>query len=93
MHIALEEYYTNIIDIIDSIAEAYQGMTGIIEYKSVKSINNNADAETIIAYFNNLLKFVKTERKSKELSHSWIQNEIDNIEKLIYKIIYKLENL
>jgi len=92
-HLALGEYYEAIVGLVDGIVEPYQGMAGIIEFKSVKGIDNDASIENIIAYFEDLLKFVKTNRKSEELNHSWIQNEIDNIEKLIYSTLYKLKNL
>jgi DNA-binding ferritin-like protein len=93
LHKALQEYYESIVEHIDEIAEAYQGMIGLIKFKSVTNIDNNSDRDNIIEYFNNLLKFVQFERKKEELSASWIQNEIDNIEKLIYQTVYKLKNL
>jgi DNA-binding ferritin-like protein len=92
-HKALQEYYEAIVDHIDGIAEGYQGMVGLIEFKPVKGIDNDASFENIISYFEDLVKFVQSERKSKELSASWIQNEVDNVEKLIYSTLYKLKNL
>ena len=78
---------------IDGLVEGYQGMSGLIEFKPVKGIDNDASVENIVTYFEDLLKFVQTERKSEELSASWIQNEVDNVEKLIYSTLYKLRNL
>ncbi len=92
-HLALEGYYDGIVGMIDGLVEGYQGMVGLIEFKAVKGIDNDASVENIISYFETLLKFVKSERKKEELTHSWIQNEVDNIEKLIYSTIYKLNNL
>jgi hypothetical protein len=92
-HLALQSYYEGIIPLVDGIVEPYQGMAGLIEFKVVKGIDNDASVENIIVYFENLLKFVKSERQKEELSSSWIQNEVDNIEKLIYSTIYKLKNL
>jgi hypothetical protein len=92
-HLALEGYYDGIVDMIDGLVEGYQGMVGLIEFKAVKGIDNDASIENIIAYFEDLLKFVQTNRKSEELSASWIQNEVDNVEKLIYSTLYKLKNL
>jgi hypothetical protein len=68
-------------------------MSGLIEFKAVKGIDNDASIENIIAYFEDLLKFVRTEREKEELSASWIQNEVDNIEKLLFTTLYKLRNL
>ncbi len=92
-HKALQKYYEGIVDHIDEIAEGYQGMVGLIEFKPVKGIDNDASPENIISYFEDLVKFVQEERKKEELSASWIQNEVDNIEKLIYSTLYKLRNL
>ena len=93
-HLALQTYYEDIIGLIDGIAESYQGMSGLIEFKAVKGIDNNADVDNIISYFEDLVKFVHTERMKDGLKEvSFIQNEIDNVEKLIYSTLYKLRNL
>lgn len=92
-HLALAEYYDSIVGLIDGLVEGYQGMRGLIEFKPVKGIDNDASIENVITYFEDLLKFIQTERESEELSASWIQNEVDNVEKLIYSTLYKLRNL
>ena len=93
-HLALQTYYENIVGLIDGIVESYQGMNGLIEFKAVKGIDNDADKDNIISYFEDLVKFVHTERMKDELKGiSFIQNEIDNVEKLIYSTLYKLRNL
>ena len=92
-HLGLQEYYDSIVGLVDGMVEPYQGMAGLIELKAVKGIDNDASIENIISYFEDLIKFVKTERKKEELNNSWIQNEIDNVEKLIYSTLYKLRNL
>jgi DNA-binding ferritin-like protein len=94
LHLALQSYYEDIVDLIDGIAESYQGMSGLIEFKPVKGIDNDADKDNIISYFEDLVKFVHTERMNDELKGiSFVQNEIDNVEKLIYSTLYKLRNL
>lgn len=92
-HLALEAYYDGIVGLVDGLVEGYQGMKGLIEFKAVNGLDNDASIENIIAYFQKLLKFVQSERKKEELSASWIQNEVDNVEKLIYSTLYKLTNL
>lgn len=93
-HKALQKYYEDIVDLIDEIAEGYQGMKGLVEFKPVKGIDNNADKDNIIEYFEDLVKFVHTERMKDDLKGiTFIQNEIDNVEKLIYSTLYKLKNL
>ena len=93
LHKALEEYYTEIVPLIDGLIEAYQGQFGLIQYKQVSGLDNNASKENIIAYFDKLITFLKLERKADNLKESWIQNELDNIVKLLYSTKYKLVNL
>lgn len=93
IHLALESYYTAIIPLMDELIEAYQGKYGIINYKQVNGNDNDSSKENIIAYFDKLIKFLETERQAEKLKDSWIQNELDNIAKLLYSTKYKLVNL
>ena len=93
LHLALEEYYTEIVPLIDGLVESYQGMHGLIEYKDVKGVDNNAEKENIINYFTKLCTYLEAARKDEKLQHSWMQNDIDNIATLLYSTKYKLINL
>ena len=93
IHKALQEYYEEIVPLIDGIVEAYQGMNGLITYKKVAGVDNDASKENIINYFNDLIKFLETKRKDEKLQVSWIQNELDNLAKLLYSTKYKLTYL
>jgi hypothetical protein len=92
-HKALQKYYEDIVDILDTIVEGYQGKYGIQKFKPVNGIDNNGDIENIISYFEKINKFISTRRKAEDLQHSFIQNEIDTIELLINTTLYKLKNL
>lgn len=92
-HKALQEYYEGIVDIIDTISESYQGKYGLMKFKSVTGLDTDNDVENIISYFEKLAKYVSSKRTGDGLKDSFIQNEIDNIEVLIYKTLYKLKNL
>lgn len=93
IHKALNEYYDEIVDLIDGLVEAYQGKYGLITIKPVNGLDNDASKENIIAYFDKLIKFLETERQGENLKDSWIQNELDNVAKLLYSTKYKLVNL
>ena len=93
LHLALETYYTEIVPLIDGLIESYQGMHGLIEYKDVKGVDNNAEKENIINYFTKLCTYLEAARKNKKLQYSWMQNDIDNIATLLYSTKYKLTNL
>ena len=93
LHLALEGYYTEIVPLMDGLIEAYQGKYGLITYKQVNGNDTDASKENIIAYFDKLITFLKLERKAENLKESWIQNELDNVVKLLYSTKYKLVNL
>lgn len=93
IHLALEHYYTEIVPLMDGLIEAYQGQFGLIKYKKVSGVDNDASKENIISYFDDLIKFLETNRKDAKLQQSWIQNELDNLTKLLYSTRYKLVNL
>ena len=65
----------------------------MVYFDTVDEIDNNANIENIIKYFDNLLKIVEKLRKHKDLVDTWIQNDIDTVASLILSTKYKLENL
>jgi hypothetical protein len=92
-HVALQGYYEAIVDLTDGLVESYQGKNGLIEFKPVMGLDNNCDTRNIIAYFDKICAIVKTLRQAPDLADSYIQNQIDGIEELIYSTKYKLVNL
>jgi hypothetical protein len=92
-HTALQAYYEGIVPLIDGVIETYQGQYGLIEYKEVNGIDNDASKENMIKYFDNLCKFLEKERKEPNLQMSWLQNDLDNLASLLYTTKYKLINL
>jgi DNA-binding ferritin-like protein len=92
-HVALQSYYEGIVDIIDGLVESYQGKNGLVEFDEVEGLDNNADIKNIIKYFENLSTALIKIRKDESLQDSYIQNQIDTIDELIYSTKYKLENL
>jgi hypothetical protein len=92
-HTALQAYYEGIVPFIDGLVEAYQGQYGLIEYKEVNGVDNDASKENMVKYFDNLCKFLDKERKQPKLQMSWLQNDLDNVASLLYSTKYKLINL
>lgn len=90
-HKSLQKYYEGIDSIVDGIIESYQGKYGIInEYDSIK-IEKYESSEQIISYFEKLDEIIEIGRK--KIKESYIQNQIDTAQELIYSTIYKLKNL
>jgi DNA-binding ferritin-like protein len=92
-HKALQKYYEEIDGLVDEIVESYQGKYGLIKFKPVIGLDNNCDTMNIIKYFEKLITIVETLRQGPGLQDSFIQNEIDNVTKLLYSTRYKLVNL
>jgi hypothetical protein len=92
-HNALQAYYEGIVPLIDGLVETYQGQYGLIEYKDVNGVDNDASKDNIIKYFDNLCKFLAKERQDEKLQSTWIQNDLDTVATLLYSTKYKLINL
>ena len=90
-HKALGSYYDEIIELVDSLTESYQGKYGIVtNYKSYALVDF-VSFEQVIAYFEELCSQAYTLRTS--VPDSYIQNQIDAIEELLYSTKYKLKFL
>jgi hypothetical protein len=92
-HKALQNYYEDIIDLTDGLVESYQGKYGLIKFKPVMGMDNDCSCENIIRYFEKLITIVESLRQSPGLQDSWLQNQIDNVEELLFSTRYKLINL
>lgn len=85
-HKALNEYYDSIIDLIDELAEIYQGINGKVSIEIPSS-----KATDIIQYFDTLHNTLK---KAKEtIENDEILAKIDDILELISTTLYKLKEL
>jgi DNA-binding ferritin-like protein len=89
-HKALNEYYDEIVDLVDGLVESYQGKYGIVRGYSVSS--NIREDGSYKMYFDALSKYVELKRQ-RITQDSYIQNQIDEIVGLIESTKYKLINL
>ena len=89
-HRALGAYYDEIVDLVDSIVESFQGKYGI--QKGYNSPATFKEDSQFINYFEALAMYVETIR-TKIPQDSYIQNEVDTVVKLIQTTKYKLINL
>ena len=87
-HKALNNYYDEIIPLLDGLIESIQGV-----YPRIGSytLANPVDwSEGLpVTYFKGLYKFVQEHRKMV-YQDSWIQNQIDEIAQLIAETLYQL---
>ena len=90
-HKALQKYYEGIDGLVDGIVESYQGKYEIIAgYKTIKTVDYKS-TEQVISYFKELDKNIEKNRTS--VKESYIQNQIDTVQELIYSTLYKLRFL
>lgn len=89
-HKALGDYYDKIIELVDDMVESYQGRYGI--YKGYEMMNSIREDGGYVQYFEALCKFVEGARKAIP-QDSYIQNQVDEIVKLIEITKFKLINL
>ena len=90
-HIALNEYYDGIPDIVDGIVESYQGKYGIQKGYRLFEVRDYSTPEEVINFLKKLDEDVEMLRQP--IKESYIQNQIDNVLQLIETTVYKLENL
>jgi hypothetical protein len=90
-HKALQGYYEGIDALVDSIIESYQGKYDVVTgYNSIKT-EDYKSPEQVIKYFKALDSMVEKNRKS--VKESYIQNQIDTVQELIFSTLYKLRFL
>jgi DNA-binding ferritin-like protein len=90
-HKALQKYYEGIVELIDGIVESYQGKYEIITgYKTVEMVDYKS-TEQLISYFRELDSNIEKNRKG--IKESYIQNQIDGLQELIFSTLYKLRFL
>ena len=87
-HVALNEFYDNIVDLADKFAEAYQGRHGLIGPISLMSAKKNSD---VIEFLKDSLADIEEMRyKVCDKDDTPLQNIIDEIAALIDTTLYKL---
>lgn len=88
-HMALGTFYEELPDLVDTLAEAIQGLTGeLIEFPQ----DYYAPADTPLQELLDLKDYVKEERKNLP-QDSEIQNIVDEIADLINTTTYKIKFL
>lgn len=89
-HVALNTYYEDILELIDTLIETYSGQYGIVDGYDIIDTNSTRTKDKV-AYFEDLVEFVKYARKAISAEDTHLQNVIDEIVGLIYRTLYKLK--
>lgn len=89
-HVALGDFYKEVIELADSLAEAYQGRKGIIE---IPLLENEFPADIIESMQAQLAWLEKNRDVAVGKDERAMQNIVDEIVALYLATLYKLTNL
>lgn len=90
-HTALGEFYESLLGFIDELTEVYQGQYGLIENYDIID-TSSARERQYTPYFENLSQFIKKNREVAIPSgDSHLQNIVDEIVAINYRLLYKLK--
>lgn len=90
-HMALSTFYNEVVEIADSIAEAYQGRHGIID--KIPLLDNDMTGSIDVVLEQQLAAIEKLRYTAVERTETAIQNLIDEAVALYLSTLYKLRNL
>jgi DNA-binding ferritin-like protein len=90
-HKALQGYYEGIDALVDGVIESFQGKYGLVTNYETYDMDKFESVKKCILYFNDLNKMITDKRKS--VKDSYIQNQIDTIQELLFSTLYKLKFL
>ena len=89
-HVALAEYYDEIIELIDELVEVYQGQYDLIDEYDVIDTKETKTKDKI-EYFQEVVQFIKDTRYKAILEEdTHLQNTIDEVVSTVYRLLYKL---
>lgn len=89
-HKALQKYYEDIVELIDSYVETYQGKYGIV--KGYVLATQLFEDNSVEKYFTGLSKFVDMSRKELPPDGE-LNNIVDEVAGLVNSTLYKLKFL
>jgi len=90
-HKALQNFYENLLDLTDDLAEITQGAHGLLDIPILTEKKSYKEPLYCIA---DKLQYIETNRyKAYSKDDTALQNKIDEIVAVFLTAIYKLENL
>jgi DNA-binding ferritin-like protein len=88
-HKALDQFYTELLDLIDSLLETYLGKGKSVDFGKIRMTFNPYKREAMIEYFKKLARYVARAKKSMNGTNDGdIANIMDEILALINKTLY-----
>lgn len=87
-HKALNEFYDELLDLIDQLLETYLGKGKKIDFGKIRMTFNSYSKERMVEYFKKLARYVSRAKKSFGPNDGDIANIMDEILSLINKTLY-----
>ena len=87
-HKALNEFYDEIVDLADSLAEGAQGVWGLLDIPSIELKGSVDDPIMVLSNHIDLLSSI-----AEDCDKAFLQNIFQEIEALYYSTLYKLKEL
>lgn len=92
-HVALQEYYEGIVDLIDSLVEAYQGKYDILtDYKMIGVLADIEEDDNVLTYIDKIARYCELKRE-KLPQDGFLNNIYDDIDTLLRTTQYKISKL
>jgi hypothetical protein len=88
-HKALENFYTEIVELLDGLSESYAGIYGRLKGYDVHDTPDWSGLDATISYYKNCYMWLQEERKTAP-QDSFIQNQLDEIAQLLGETLYQL---
>lgn len=88
-HVALNEFYDNVLDAIDELIECHQGQYGLIDHFEVQT----KPIDDIIVYLRDESDWIEEHRADFAQGSDAIGALVDDLVNVYLKTIYKLDNL
>jgi DNA-binding ferritin-like protein len=90
-HKALQGYYEGIDALVDGLIESFQGRYGLVTNYETYDMDKFESVAKCISYLTDLNKMITEKRKS--VKDSYLQNQIDTVQELLFSTLYKLKFL
>lgn len=92
-HMALNDFYDDVLDPLDDLVEDYQAAFGLVGKKLPEDEDNEEKDMDILARLKSDMKWINTNRSKICKNVSALENIVDELSGVYLKAIYKLENL
>jgi hypothetical protein len=91
VHKALEEFYENLTEALDKLTETYQGRFDLLDIPYLDQKVSTGDPTGVLTQHYYMIRISRYEAVPK--AETMLQNQIDEIESIFARTLYKLKNL